>query len=128
MTDRPSIEANSIVGRALMTQTISAILIIGSLLIFVTDISVNLTGMAVMSVLYVMGFVQMLVTRYMMQGEEGGVTVAFIVAVISFLVSLIVGFYWILRTLYPLIGIFYLIVGMVNTILIVLLREVRKGT
>ncbi|MFW9964931.1 MAG: hypothetical protein ACFFCX_15280 [Candidatus Sifarchaeia archaeon] len=127
MTERPSIEASSLVGRALLLQAFSAILIIGSLLIFVTGIIVNISGVAVMSVLYMIGFVQMLVTRYVMQGEAGGITVAFVVAIIAFLVSLIVGFYWIIQTTFPLIGIFYIIVGMVNTILIGLLQEVRKG-
>ncbi len=121
-----SIELKSLIGRALMLQILSAIMIIGSLVVFVGGISVSFEWLLVMSVLYVIGFVQLLITRYVMQKEEGSITAAIVVTLSAIAFSIIVGFFWIIQSMYIGLGLYFIIVGMVNAILAVLLLESRK--
>ena len=121
-----SIEVKSLIGRALMLQILSAIMIIGSLVVFVGGISVSFEWLLVMSVLYVIGFVQLLITRYVMQKEEGSITAAIVVTLSAIAFSIIVGFFWIIQSMYIGFGLYFIIVGMVNAILAVLLLESRK--
>jgi hypothetical protein len=121
-----SIEVKSLIGRALMLQILSAIMIIGSLVVFVGGISVSFEWLLVMSVLYVIGFVQLLITRYVMQKEEGSITAAIVVTLSAIAFSIIVGFFWIIQSMYIGLGLYFIIVGMVNAILAVLLLESRK--
>ncbi len=96
MTERagPSIELRSNLGYALMLQVTSAILIIGGTWFFGAP-SPDVIWLTVTGILYGLGFIQLLVTRYVMQRERNGILVAFIIATFAYLFSIGMGFFWI---------------------------------
>nr|KXH72190.1 MAG: hypothetical protein AM325_01575 [Candidatus Thorarchaeota archaeon SMTZ1-45] len=126
MSYRPTITVNSLIGRALVLQVLSAILTIGSLIVFVGGLSIDIEWLVIMGTLYVLGFIQMLVTRVVMQRVDDSISASLVVAILALLFSLIVGFFWILQPSFELLGIYYIIVGMINAILLTLLLEVRR--
>jgi hypothetical protein len=89
----PSIELKSNLGYALMLQVISAILIIGGTL-FVGAPSPDVVWLTASGILYAIGFIQLLLTRYVMQREKNGILVAFFIASIAYLFSIGMAFYW----------------------------------
>ena len=95
MTERftPSIEPGSPLGIAIMVQVLSAILIIGGTLYFGPPGS-EMIWLIVVGVLYAIGFVQLLLTRYLLQREKNGIVAAVIVAILAMLFSFANAIIW----------------------------------
>jgi hypothetical protein len=121
-----SLEARSPIGRAIMLQVLSAIMIIGS--IAAAPPTIHFSGIFsvvfVQIVVIVIGVFQMLITRAVLQKEHWGISAALISSLLALLFSVTVGTYWIIYQ--GLLGPYFIIVGIVNTILAVLLAEIRK--
>ena len=96
MTERagPSIELRSNLGYALMLQVTSAILIIGGTWFFGAP-SPDVVWLTVTGILYGIGFIQLLITRYVMQRERNSILVAFTIATFAYLFSIGMGYFWI---------------------------------
>jgi len=122
---RPSIELRSNLGYALMLQVTSAILILGGTWFFGAP-SPDVVWLIVTGILYGLGFIQLLVTRYVMQRERNGILVALIIATFTCMFSFgIAGFWYVLfNQLMPMV--FYTITFGINFTLAVLFMKMPK--
>jgi hypothetical protein len=124
MTERAgtSIELRSNLGYALMFQVTSALFILGGTLFF-DPIGLDLIWLVVTAGLYLIGFIQLLVTRYIMQREKNGILVAFLFATFAAIISFALAILWYL-SLWNTIGmLYYIITGIINVALAILLRK-----
>ncbi len=121
----PSIELRSPVGYALMLQVTSAVLIIGGTWYFGSPRQdLNVLGFIV--ILYGVGFLQLLVTRYVMQRKRNGLLVACALSTMSyFLTPMTAGLWWIYSDqIAPIVV--YLIALVINVILTFVLVKTAK--
>ncbi|MGD9396661.1 MAG: hypothetical protein PVJ05_09560 [Candidatus Thorarchaeota archaeon] len=123
---RLSIELRSNLGYALMLQVTSAILIIGGTWFFGAPSS-DVIWLTVTGILYGLGFIQLLVTRYVMQRERNGILVAFTIATFTYMFSIGMAFFWyvLFSQLIPMV--LYSITFGINVILVVLLMKIPKS-
>ncbi|MFX1607040.1 MAG: hypothetical protein ACFFDD_14195 [Promethearchaeota archaeon] len=123
---RPSIELRSNLGYALMLQVTSAILILGGTLFFGAP-SPDVVWLVVTGILYGLGFIQLLVTRYVMQIERNGILVALIIATFACIFSFgIAGCWYVLfDQLMPLV--LYSITFGINVALAILFIKMPKS-
>ncbi len=121
----PSIELRSNLGYALMLQVTSALLLIGGTWYFGAPnpavVWLTLTGF-----LYGIGFIQLLVTRYVMQRERNSILVAFVIATFAYMFSVGMAFFWyvLFDSLIPMV--LYCITFGINVILAALLMKIPK--
>jgi hypothetical protein len=122
---RPSIELRSNLGYALMLQVTSAILIIGGTWYFGAP-SPDVVWLTVTGILYGIGFIQLLVTRYVMQRERNGILVAFVVATFAYMFSIGMAFFWyiLFNQLIPML--LYCITFGINVTLAILFMKMPK--
>ncbi|MFW9805503.1 MAG: hypothetical protein ACFFFK_02080 [Candidatus Thorarchaeota archaeon] len=121
----PSIVLKSNLGYALMLQVISAVSIIGGLTYF-GPFSFDLVSFILIILLYAIGFIQLLVTRYVMQREKYGVLVAIGFAIITLSLSFSLAVYWWEIGFHEIQAFFYFAVGTINVHLTVFLRKVKS--
>lgn len=128
MTERtePSIEPRSNLGYALMLQVTSAILIIGGTLYFGAP-GTDVVWLTTVGILYGIGFIQMLVTRYVMQRERNGVLVAFFVATLAYMFSIGIAFFWYVLFDQLVQMVFYCVTFGINVALAALLAKIPKS-
>ena len=121
----PSIELRSNLGYALMLQVTSALLLIGGTWYFGAP-NPAVVWLAVTGFLYGIGFIQLLVTRYVMQRERNGILVAFVIATLAYMFSAGIAFSWyvLFGQLIPLV--LYAVTFGVNVILAILLMKIPK--
>ncbi|MFW9787681.1 MAG: hypothetical protein ACFFE2_11535 [Candidatus Thorarchaeota archaeon] len=127
MTGRvgPSIELESPLGIANMVQVLSAILIIGGTL-YCGPPNSEMLWLIVVGVLYTIGFVQLLMTRYLMQREKSSIEGAIIVAMLAMLFSFVDALVWgiVIGQLIP--TVLYLIIFAINVPNTSVLRKQRN--
>ena len=123
----PSIILRSNLGYALMLQIISAVFIIGGSTYFGPH-GFGLFSLVLIILLYAIGFIQLLVTRYVMQREKNGVLVAIGVAIITLLLSFGLAVYGWEVGLHEMQTFFYFAVGTINVHLTVFLRKVHSNS
>ena len=122
-----SIVLRSNLGYALMLQVISAVSIIGGSTYF-GPFSFGPVSFILIILLYAIGFIQLLVTRYVMQREKNGVLVAIGFAIITLLLSFGLAVYWWDIGFHEMQAFFYFAVGTINVHLTVLLRKVQSDS
>ncbi len=88
-----SIDVRTPLGIAIMVQVLSAILIIGGTLYFGPPGS-DILWLAIVGIMYAIGFVQMLLTRYLLQREKNGIVVAIIVAFLAMIFTFSIALIW----------------------------------
>ena len=123
----PSIILRSNLGYALMLQIISAVSIIGGSTYF-GPFSFGPVSFILIILLYAIGFIQLLVTRYVMQREKNGVLVAIGFAIITLLLSFSLAVYWGEIGFHEMQAFFYFAVGTINVHLTVFLRKVQSNS
>jgi hypothetical protein len=127
MTERtgPSIELRSNLGYALVLQVISALLIIGGTLL-VGSPGPDVIWMTVTGILYGIGFIQLLLTRYVMQRERNGILAAFLIATFAYIFSIGMAFFWYAFFSQLVSMVLYCIIFGVNIILAFMLIKIPK--
>jgi hypothetical protein len=127
MTEKPelSIEPGSPLGIAIMAQVLSAILIIGGTLYFGPPSS-EMLWLVVVGVLYAIGFVQLLLTRYLLQREKNGIIAAGMVAILAMLFAFVNTLVWSLIVDLMIPAVFYLIIFAINVTNVGVLRKERS--
>ena len=103
-------------------------MIFGSLALPVNTMHVGQSIFLIVIGIQVIGFAQMLITRAILQKEDFGVSAAFYFSILTLLISFLAGFFYVLVRIDFLNGSYFIIVGIVNTILFVLLAKIRKST
>jgi len=95
MTERTalSIDVGTNLGKAIMVQVVSAILIIGGTLFFGPP-GTDILWLTIVGILYAIGFIQMLLTRYLLQKEKNGILAAIIISLLAMLFSVIAAIIW----------------------------------
>jgi hypothetical protein len=110
-----------------MLQVISAVSIIGGSTYF-GPLSFDPVSFILIILLYAIGFIQLLVTRYVMQREKSGVLVAIGFAIITLLLAFSLAVYWWGIGFHEMQAFFYFAVGTINVLLTVLLRKVQSNS
>ncbi len=123
-----SLEVRSPIGRAIYLQVVSALMIFGSLALPVSTMHVGQVIYLIVIGIQVVGFAQVLVTRGLLQKEDWGVSTAFFLSLLTLLLSFLSGFFDILVRIELVNGFYFIIIGIVNTILFVLLAKIRKAS
>ena len=120
-----SIEVRSNLGYALMLQVTSAILMIGGTW-FVGAPGPDVIWLTVTGILYGIGIIQLLVTRYVMQRERNGILVAFVIATFAYMFSIGIAFFWfvLFDQLMPMV--LYCVTFGINVILAMLFMKIPK--
>jgi hypothetical protein len=126
--DTPTFESKTPLGRALMMQALSSIMIMGTIVLPVLTLEAGFTWFLVLSGLWIVAFLQMMVIRGVLQKEGWGTSTAMAVSNITLLLSLIAGIYWLTTVVDLLNGIYFIAVGIVNLVAVFSLREVRKSS
>lgn len=121
----PSIELRSPVGYALMLQVTSAVLILGGTWYFGSP-RPDLNARAFIAILVGVGFLQLLVARYIMQRKRSGILVAYALTTMSYFLAPMTAALWSIYSeqLAPIV--LYLFVGGINAILTFLLIKISK--
>ncbi len=88
-----SIDVRTPLGIAIMVQVLSAILIIGGTLYFGPP-GADILWLTIVGIMYAIGFVQMLLTRYLLQREKNGIVVAIIVAFLAMIFTFSIALIW----------------------------------
>jgi len=89
----PSIDIGTNLGKTIMVQVLSAILIIGGTLFFGPP-GTDILWLTIVGILYMIGFIQMLLTRYLLQREKNGILAAIIVSLLAMAFSVIAAIIW----------------------------------
>ena len=126
--ETPSLEVRSPIGRALLLQVISVLLIMGTSILPVLTLHIGFLWFVILSSLWVIAFIQMLVVRAVLQKEDWGVSAALLVAIIALLLSVIAGVSWIIPLVDILNGIYFIVIGIVNALLLGILAMIRKSS
>ena len=115
MTERtaPSIDVGTNLGKAIMVQVVSAILIIGGTL-FIGPPGTDLLWLTIVGILYAIGFMQMLLTRYLLQREKNGILVAIIISLLAMVFSVIAATIWVVLSDLWIPSFFYVIIFAIN--------------
>ena len=82
-------------GRAMMLQALSAMIIIGGLLVLWTPEGILNLHMLVVGILYAIGFIQIFLVRYVLQGGHNGAIASLIVALAAILFTFILVAFWV---------------------------------
>ena len=95
MTEREplSIDVRSPLGMAIMVQVLSGILIIGGSAYFGPPIT-DILWVILAAALYMIGFIQIIITRNVLQRERNAILVANIVAVLAMVFSFVAAIIW----------------------------------
>lgn len=122
-----SLEVKSHLGRATYLQVLSALMIFGSLALPLNTMYGGQSIFLIVIGIQVIGFAQMLITRAILQKEDYGVSAAFYFSFLTLLFSFMAGFFYLLVLLEFLNGYYFILIGIVNTILLVLLGKIRMS-
>ena len=76
-----------------MLQVISALLLIGGTWLIGAP-GPDVIWLTITGILYGIGFIQLLLTRYVMQREKNGILVAFLVATFAYMFSIGMAYFW----------------------------------
>ncbi|MFW9816103.1 MAG: hypothetical protein ACFFEW_09260 [Candidatus Thorarchaeota archaeon] len=126
--ETPTFEIRTPLGRALLAQALSAILIMGTIVLPVLILETGYMWFIVWGGLWIVAFLQMLVIRGVLQKESWGVSAALSVSIITLLLSLVAGIFWFTAIVDLLNGVYFIALAIVNLVAVVSLREVRKTT
>jgi hypothetical protein len=126
--DTPTLEVRTPIGRALMMQALSVVLIMGTFVLPVFTLQAGFIWFLVLSGLWIVAFLQMMVVRGVLQKEGWGVSTALVASIITLLLSLIAGAYWLTSIIDLLNGVYFVAVAIVNLVAIISLREARMST
>jgi hypothetical protein len=122
--DRNLLSAKSSLGRAMMLQALSAIFIIGGLLLFWTPAGfLDLESLTV-GALYATGFVQIILVRYILQREVNGVLGSLIVSVAAMLFTFIATIIQIGQSGQEWIALYFALTMLLNFVLAYMLRNI----
>ncbi|MFW9770436.1 MAG: hypothetical protein ACFFF9_03820 [Candidatus Thorarchaeota archaeon] len=124
--ETPTFEIRTPLGRALLAQALSAILIMGTIVLPVLILETGYMWFIVWGGLWIVAFLQMLVIRGVLQKESWGVSAALSVSIITLLLSLVAGIFWFTAIVDLLNGVYFIALAIVNLVAVVSLREVRK--
>jgi hypothetical protein len=127
MTERtgPSIELRSTLGYTLMLQVMSALLLIGGTWLIGAP-SPDVIWLTVKGILYCIAFIQLLLTRYVMQRERNGILASFMMATVAYLFSIGMAFFWYVLFSQVVPMVLYCVIFGVNVILVVMLMKLPK--
>ena len=127
MTERTglSIELRSTLGYALMLQVMSALLPIGGTWLIGAP-SLDVIWLTVTGILYCIAFIQLLLTRYVMQRERNGILASFMIATVAYLFSIGMAFFWYVLFSQVIPMVLYCVIFGVNVILVVMLMKLPK--
>ena len=126
--DTPTFEVRTPIGRTLLLQALSAILIMGSIVMPVLTLEIGFIWFVVLSGLWVIAFIQMIIVRAILQKEEWGVSAALVVSLIALVLSVIAGVSWLFPLIDILNGVYFTIIGIVNALLCGILIVMRKSS
>ena len=126
--DTPTFEVRTPIGRTLLLQALSAILIMGSIVMPVLTLEIGFIWFVVLSGLWVIAFIQMIIVRAILQKEEWGVSAALVVSLIALVLSVIAGVSWLFPLIDILNGVYFTIIGIVNALLFGILIMMRKSS
>jgi hypothetical protein len=125
--DNPTFESKTPIGRALMMQALSTIMIMGTIMLPVLTLDAGFIWFLVLSGLWIVAFVQMLVIRGVLQKEGWGTSTAMAVSNIALLLSTIAAIYWLTAIVDLLNGVYFIAVAIVNLLAVFFLREHGKN-
>ena len=123
-----SLEVRSPVGRAMLMQVLSAILIMVTVVMPVLTLDAGFMWFLILSGLWIIAFMQMLIVRGVLQKEGWGVSGALAVSLIALLLSVMGGLSWVIYVVDVLMGSYFFVIGVVNAIAVIFLMQVRKTT
>ncbi len=123
-----ALDVSSPIGRALLLQVISVLLIMGTIVLPVLTLQIGAIWFVILSGLWVIAFIQMLIVRAILQKENWGVSTALIVSVIAMLLAVIAGVSWVIPLVDILNGIYFFVIGSINAILSGILALIRKSS
>ena len=109
------LNSKSLLGRAMMLQTLSGIMIVGSLAVRIPPIDEEWIGLSLVGGLIVIGLSQILSMRAVLQKDSWGISASNTLSILAVLFSLVVGFFWIIQYTEILLGLYFIVVGMLNT-------------
>jgi hypothetical protein len=119
-----SIDVGTRLGNAAMIQVLSAIAIIGVTLFFRSPVS-EIVWLIFAGILYAIGFIQVLVTRYFLQRERNATLVAYIVSILAIVFSFGMALYWGIQLDLWMPASFYTLIIGLNVPLAAILRSER---
>ena len=123
-----SLEVRSPVGRAMLMQVLSAILIMVTVVMPVLTLDAGFMWFLILSGLWIIAFMQMLIVRGVLQKEGWGVSGALAVSIIALLLAVMGGLSWVIYVVDVLMGSYFFVIGVVNAIAVIFLMQVRKTT
>ena len=124
--DTPRLDSKTQIGRALLMQALSAILIMGTIVLPVLTIQAGFMWFFVLSGLWILAFLQMMVVRGVLQKESWGMSAANMTSNLAVLLSLVAGVYWLTSVFDLLNGVYFIAVAIINLIAVFSLREAKK--
>ncbi len=127
-TETRALDVRSPIGRALLLQVISVLLIMGTIALPVLTLQIGAIWFVILSGLWVIAFIQMLIVRSILQKENWGVSTALFVSVIALVLAVIAGISWVIPLVDILNGVYFFVIGSVNAILSGILALIRKSS
>lgn len=121
------IDSRSPVGKAMILQSLSVVPLLATYTIPIHVVESHILGIIFRGSLIALAVFQGLAVRAVLQREDYGLGISLGISILALLVSIAAGFYAIIVYSNHFLGIYLIIVGMVNTMLLTLLSELKKA-